>query len=157
MSTGKKKLIGLVILSVLIMSALVAGFLWFKPHRNVQSTKADAELKVQDLVKEFADNSTKANAKYLSSDGNSKILIVEGHVFKISKNQNGDAVIILKEEGAKAGVNASFTAETTPNTTSVKVGDLIKIKGAITAGSNYNADLDLYEHAVLIQCDIVKN
>ena len=157
MTSRKKKLAGLIILTFILTGVGFASFMWFKPHRNVQSAKVDVEIKVQDLVKEFTEDPTKANAKYLSSDGNSKILIVEGVVSKISKNQNGDAVIILKQEGTKAGVNASFTAQTTPNTVSVKVGDLIKIKGAITAGSSYNTDLDLYEHAVLIQCDIVKN
>jgi hypothetical protein len=36
------------------------------------------------------------------------------------------------------------------------VGDIVKIKGAITAGNRYEADLELYENAILVQCDIVK-
>jgi hypothetical protein len=54
------------------------------------------------------------------------------------------------------GVSATFTKQTSANTMAVKVGDIIKIKGAITAGNRYDADLDLYEHAILVQCDIEK-
>ncbi len=148
--------IGLVILAGIIIAASIGAYMWFKPHRNVQATKAFAELKVNELISEFSADAKAANAKYLANDGNSKVLIVEGHVSKVSTNQNGETVIVLKDEGAKVGVSATFTQKTSPNAQSVKVGDIIKIKGAITAGNSYDADLDLYEHAVLIQCDIVK-
>jgi exonuclease VII large subunit len=84
------------------------------------------------------------------------VLIVEGRVKKISENQNSEKVIVLKDEGAKVGVCATFTKTTTVNTQSIKVGDIVKIKGAITAGNRYEADLELYENAILVQCDIVK-
>ena len=150
------KRIGLVILAGIIIAGSIGAYMFFKPHRNVQATAAFAELKVADLVNEFTADAAKANAKYLASDGNSKVLIVEGRVIKISDNQSGEKVIVLKDEGAKVGVSATFTKATMANTESIKVGDVIKIKGAITAGNSYDADLDLYEHAILVQCDIVK-
>lgn len=149
-------LAGMIIIITITISVIGVALLWFKPHRDVQSAKIDLQINVKDLVKEFSENSNIANAKYLSTDGNSKILAVVGHVFKISKNQNNEAVIIIKEDGSKAGVSASFTKETTPSTTSLKIGDLVIIKGAITAGNSYNSDLDLYEHAVLLNCNLVK-
>jgi len=150
------KRIGLAVLAGIIIAGSIGAYMFFKPHRNVQSTEAFAKLKVQELVNEFTADAAKANAKYLASDGNSKVLIVEGRVSNISTNQNGEKVIVLKDEGSKVGVSATFTKKTNPNTASVKVGDVIKIKGAITAGNSYDADLDLYEHAILVQCDIVK-
>lgn len=150
------KRIGLVILVGIFIAGSIGAYLFFKPHRNVQATSAFATLKVQDLTNEFTTDAAKANAKYLASDGNSKVLIVEGRVSKISTNQNGEQVIVLKNEGEKVGVSATFTQQTSANVTNVKVGDIIKIKGAITAGNRYDADLDLYEHAILVQCDIEK-
>lgn len=150
------KRIGLVILAGIIIAGSVGAYMWFKPHRDVQASKAFAELKVSDLTKEFSANVKAANEKYLSQDGNSKVLIVEGRVSKISTNQNGETVIVLKDQGAKVGVSGTFTLKTSPNAAGIKEGDNIKIKGAITAGNSYDADLDLYEHAVLVQCDIVK-
>lgn len=150
------KRIGLLILAGVVMAGSIGAYLFFKPHRDVQATIAFAELKVSELVNEFTVDAGKANAKYLQSDGNSKVLIVEGRVKKISENQNNEKVIVLKDERAKVGVNATFTKVTTANTQSIKVGDIVKIKGATTAGNRYDADLELYKNAILVQCDIVK-
>ena len=150
------KRIGLVILTGIIIAGSIGAYIYFKPHRNVQATNAFTKLKATDLVNEFTADAAKANAKYLASDGNSKVLIVEGRVSKISDNQNGEKVILLKDEGAKVGVSATFTQITSTNIGSIKIGDIIKVKGAISAGNSYDADLDLYEHAILVQCDIVK-
>ena len=129
------KRIGLLILAGVVMAGSIGAYLFFKPHRDVQAKIAFAELKVSELVNEFTVDTGKANAKYLQSDGNSKVLIVEGRVKKISENQNSEKVIVLKDERAKVGVRATFTKATTANTQSIKVGDIVKIKGAITAGN----------------------
>jgi hypothetical protein len=150
------KKIGLLILAGIVLAIGVATYLFFKPHRNVQAMDAFATLTAKALTDEFTVNASAANAKYLASDGNSKVLIVKGLVSKISENQNGEKVIILKGNGAKVGVGCTFTKQTSANTTGIKLGDEIEIKGAITAGNRYDADLDLYENAVLVQCDIVK-
>jgi len=150
------KQIGLIIMAGILIAGSIGAYLFFKPHRDVQATNAFAKLKASELVSEFTADANKANAKYLASDGNSKVLIVEGRVNKISDNQNGEKVIVLKDEDAKVGVSATFTKTTTANTQSIKPGDIVKIKGAITAGNHYDANLDLYEHTILVQCDLVK-
>ncbi len=150
------KRIGLIAIAGLVIAGSIGAYMFYKPHRNVQATNAFAELKVQDLVKEFTTDAAQANAKYLASDGNSKVLIIEGRISNISVNQTGEKVIVLKDEGAKVGVSATFTLKTSRGTEGFKVGDVVKIKGAITAGNRYDTDLDLYEHAILVQCDIVK-
>lgn len=150
------KRISLILFTGIILASSVGAYMWFKPHRDVQATSAFATLTAKQLTDEFTADAAKANAKYLASDGNSKVLIIEGKVSNITENQNGDKVIVLKAEGDKVGVSASFTKETNANTASLKVGDIIKIKGVITAGNRYDADLDLYEHAILLQSDVLK-
>lgn len=147
---------GLIFLAGLVIAGSVAAYLFFKPHRDVQQTNAFVSIQVSQLTGEFEKDAATANEKYLASDGNSKVLIIEGRVSKISSNQNNEQVIVLKDEGAKVGVSGTFTKESSSHLGSIKVGDIIKIKGAITAGNRYDADLDLYEHAVLVQCDVVK-
>lgn len=150
------KKLALICLTGMIIAGAVAAYLFFKPHRDVQQTNAYATVQVKELTGEFEKDAAAANTKYLASDGNSKVLIVEGRVNKISTNQNNEQVIVLKDEGAKVGVSGTFTKETSDHLGTIKVGDIIRIKGAITAGNRYDADLDLYEHAVLVQCDVVK-
>jgi hypothetical protein len=156
MKKRKRQLFISVIFAGLLITGSIGAYLFFKPHRNVQDTEAYATIKAQELTNEFTADAAKANAKYLASDGNSNVLIVEGRVSKISTNQQGEQVIVLKDENSKVGVSATFTKETSSNTVAVKIGDVVKIKGYITAGNRYDADLDLYEHAILIQCDIIK-
>ncbi len=151
----KTRIVGLIILAGITIAVTAGAYLWFKPHRDVQSTEAFATLTVNELTNEFNTDAAKANAKYLSSDGNSKVIIVEGTVNKIITNQAGEKVLILKDGGAKAGVSATFTLETSTKLEKLSIGDNVKIKGAITTGNSYDSDLDLYEDAVIIQCDIV--
>ncbi len=153
MNTGKK--IGLISVIVLVIAFGIGSYLYFKPHRDVQASEAFAKLSVQDLVSEFTVDAKKANSKYLLSDGNSRILIITGRVHLISANQLGETVIILKDSLDKVGVIATFTKEASKHVEKYKMNDLINVKGAITAGNSYDADLDLFEHAVLIQCDII--
>lgn len=158
--TDMKKIIlkrlGYTFLTGLLITGSVAGYMLFKPHRDVQATDAYAIIEVSSLVKEFETDAIKANAKYLSGDGNSKVLIVEGRISKILTNQVGEQVIILQDAGAKMGVSATLTKATSLYKSGIKTGDIIKIKGAIASGNHYDADLDLYDHAVLIQCAILK-
>lgn len=145
--------IGFTVIAVVLS---VIAYLFYKPHRNVQTAKASAQISVKELLNEFSSNEKKANAKYLSADGNSKILIVSGPVYSSSTNQKNELVILLKEESQPEGVSCTFTAETNDHAASLKKGDIVKIKGAITAGNSYDTLLDLHNHALLIQCDIVK-
>lgn len=149
---GKRILTGAFLLMTLTIG--IAAYLWFKPHRNVRSETAFAKLSAAELVEEFIVDPEKSNIKYLSDDGNSKVLIIKGKVSKISRNQNGETVILLKENLYKTGVSATFTKQSNARTSGIKVGDIISVKGAITAGNQYDKDLDLYENAILIQCDI---
>lgn len=141
-------------LAVILGAVAFGVYLWNMPHRNVQQSGVFAEMQVNDLLNEFEKNADAANKKYLSSDGNSKVLVVGGRIFSVSTNLNNQQVILLKENGAKVGVRCTLISATDAN--QLKVGDYIKIKGAITAGNRYDADLDLYEDALLTDCAIVK-
>jgi hypothetical protein len=142
---------------MIILIIIGAGlYIFFKPHRNVQRTDAFAQLKVSDIINEFNQNSSKANAKYLSSDGNSRVLIIEGRVSNISENLAHEKVVVLKEPGAKVGVSCTFNLQTSDHVKDIKVRELIKVKGAITAGNSYDDALELYNDAILVQCDIIK-
>lgn len=143
-------------LSAIAVALIVIIYMFNKPHRNVQAADVFVVIQTKDLLNEFTSDASKANAKYLSDDGNSKVLVVIGPVSSITTNQKNEKVIILKEPGANVGVSCTFTEQTNAHVNNIKVGDMAKIKGAITAGNSYDADLDLYNHAILVQCDLIK-
>lgn len=145
----KKKI--LIALSLIALSAIgYVAYLWFMPHRDIQATKADAEVTASALVDEFLADAVEANAKYLDAEGESKVLVISGEVTKIDTDQLGQKVLLLKGSTSdKLGVSCTFTADTNSQVSDVKIGDQIKIKGVIRSGAEYDEDLDLIINAVV--------
>jgi len=152
----KSKIIKVVIAIVLIGIGYGA-YIWFMPHRNVQAVEAFETIEATDLVNAFITNKEKANATYLDSEeGEYKVLIIKGKVSKISKDQLGQQVILLKNEKDKMGVSCSFTLETSSQVTGIKIGDTVLIKGVIRSGAEYDADLDLVENIIIEKSALIK-
>lgn len=142
--------------SLIIATTLAVGlYLFFKPHRNVQQQEAFAVLTSAELTDAFSNDPFAANSLYLSSDGNSKVLVITGPIAKLSTNQNGEPVILIKDKQNPVGVMATLLKDQTPKTSQLSLGDEIAIKGAITSGNTYDASLDLYEHANLVQAALI--
>jgi hypothetical protein len=125
------------------------------PQRNVQSAKVDYSVNSTQIVSEYLSDNQASNTKYLSEDGDSKILEVSGIISKISEDYNGLKVVLLKDADADAGVSCSFTTETSSQTADLKVGDIVVIKGVIRSGASYDEDLELYENVILEKCSVV--
>jgi len=143
----------IVLLAVIVIGYMV--YLWFMPHRNVQSTKAFATIEATNLVNEFLIDNDKANSLYLDSEGESKVLIVSGIIANISIDQLGQQVVLLKNPSDKMGVSCTFIIETNEQIENLKIGDAVNIKGVIRSGAEYDEDLDLAENVILEKCAIV--
>lgn len=156
---NKKKIIKISVILVglgLITAGIVAYYMFNMPQRDVQATKADFSLSSTQIVNEYLSNADSANEKYLQEEGDSKILSVTGTIFSISKDQNNQVVILLKDASEKAGVSCTFTVATNGNTTKLKIGEKITVKGVIRSGAGFDEDLELYEDVIMEKCDIVK-
>ena len=148
------------IIIIVILLGLIGGsyatYLYFMPHRDVQDTEAFATLSSDDLVKEYLKDPQKANEKYLSSDGDSKVLIVNGLVYSSDVDQNGQFVVLIKNNKNEAGISCTFLTTSKIKPDDFKKGVNIKIKGAIRSGASYDEDLEMYEDVILEDCDIIK-
>jgi len=157
--TSKKKRIFKIIAIVIIAGMLIGGgtilYMFNMPHRNVQNSDTDFSLNTSQMLAEYLSNVKAANEKYLSEDGDSKILEITGTVASISENFNGQKVVLLKEANDKAGVNCIFLKETGANAAKLKIGKTTTIKGSIMSGAAYDEDLELYENIILDKCDVV--
>lgn len=144
-------------IGVFLLGLAFASYMWFMPHRNVQATKAFATVDASTLVNEFLSDKDKANAKYLDSEeGESKVLIITGKVAKISKDQLGQKVLLLKNDADKMGVACTFTLTTNNQVKNTKIGDNARIKGVIRSGAEYDEDLDLAENVIVEKSALVK-
>ncbi|MCK9411521.1 MAG: OB-fold putative lipoprotein [Prolixibacteraceae bacterium] len=152
---------GKIIKSVIIIAVagiIIAGavglYMFNMPHRNVQKANAVYNLTSSQIVTEYLTDKELANKKYLSGDGDSKVLKISGVVNRISEDFNGQKVVLLKGADDKAGVSASFTKETNPNAAKLKVGEAVTIKGVIRSGASFDKDLALYENVILEKSDV---
>lgn len=131
-------------------------YMFNKPHRNVLSAQADYVLTSTQIVMEYLTDGEAANQKYLSADGDSKILEITGEISNISENFNGQKVVLIKSGQDKAGVSATFTSETNNKLSGKTPGQSITVKGVIRSGASYDEDLGLYENVILEKSDLVK-
>ena len=147
------------ILGIALAGLAIGGgyglYLFNMPYRDVQSVESFAELAADDLVNEFLADFEASNEKYLSDEGDSKVLIVTGHVKRVETDQKGQAVVTLSSGKAPATVRCSFLLTTTPEVKGLKLGDVARIKGVIRSGASKDEDLGLFEDVVLEKCAIV--
>jgi hypothetical protein len=152
----KKNYIQWTIVMVLAGLFIGGGFAYYmynKPHPNIQAASADYEILAEALVTEYLEDPQSANNKYLSK-GNAKVLLVSGTVLSISTDMNHNKVVLLKENGMKAGVSCTFMEHTNENAEKLKKDDSVTIKGIIRAGARYDEDLEFYEDVILEKCDV---
>jgi hypothetical protein len=142
--------------SGLLIGGGIGLYMFNKPHRDVQGARTDYTLTASQLVSEYLEDNVAANQKYLSADGDSKVLEIAGEVWRISENFNGQKVVLLKGRQDKAGVSATFTSETNKNLDGIQPGQMVRIKGVIRSGASFDEDLGLYENVILDKSDIVK-
>ncbi|MDI1356314.1 MAG: hypothetical protein PSX36_15465 [bacterium] len=159
MATDKTKKRRNYILLTLALGILFGGayvlYLLNMPHLDVQAQKADFSIDASNLVMEYLQDEKKANGKYLSDEGNSKIFVVNGIVKSIDIDMNNQITILLQSETDKAGVKCVFMASTNKHAEIIHAGQKVSIKGIIRSGANYDSDLELYENVLLEKCDII--
>jgi len=160
MSTDKKKKIRKIILLTILFLAIigvsVGYYLWNMPHIDVQAQKADVTIDVTSIVNEYLQDEKKANDKYLSAEGDSKIFVVKGVVKSKDTDMNNQITVLLQGSNDKAGVKCVFMAETNKDAEILQIGQTTSIKGIIRSGAKYDSDLELYENVLLEKCDVVK-
>ena len=148
----------IIIIGIIVVGALGGAYglyLYFMPHRDVQSVDAFATISANDLVAEYLKDNAAANLKYLADDGDSKVLNVTGRVSSIETDQKKQIVLILKNEGAAIGVSCTFMESTNQNAEKLKIGDQVKIKGVLRSGVDEDSEL-LEEDVIIENCDVVK-
>jgi len=124
-------------------------------HRDVQSTPVDFTMNVNPFVKEYLADAKASNGKYLSEDGDSKILAITGNIGTLDVDDKNRTVITLFGDPNSAGVSCTFLKESASHTKDLKVGDEITVKGVVRAGPEYDEDMELFTDAIMDDCDIL--
>jgi hypothetical protein len=139
-----KRIAYTLILVFILIIAGVAFYVYYKPHRNVESESPNIVVGSTELFHKYMDNEKLADSLYLN-----KIIEVTGEVGEIIKDQKGERVMILKEEEDIFGVVCTIDESDFDNKTkaaSIKVGDIVKVKGIC---SGFDSDVKLNKCVVV--------
>lgn len=135
------KIIVAVIL-IFFLGLLYSLYLYNKPFRNVEKSKADIEISLKELIEEYKQDEVSANSKYLD-----KLIQIEGIITDISIN-NGNSVLTVSESKNNPSIICNMSPNYNVNALKLKIGDKVSVKGICTG---YLLDI------ILINCVLTKN
>jgi len=148
-----------ILLTLLMVASLAGGavayYLFNMPKVDVKASKADYILPASSLVNEYLNDASAADEKYLSEEGNSKIITIKGSVLVIEQDFNDQVVVKIQSPGDKAAVSCTLLPEYLLKNLTVTVGQVVTLKGVIRSGARYDTDMGMYEDVVLEKCSIV--
>jgi DNA/RNA endonuclease YhcR with UshA esterase domain len=134
-----KKIISLVLIFGII-GAVIAYKMYNKEHVNVAKTKSDISLSADQILNDFSSDESIANTKYLE-----KIIEVKGVISDI-KIEKEKGIITLKTNDDFGSVLCHLSKESTQKISSLKEGQLIRIKGICTG---------FLMDVILVKCEII--
>ena len=141
-----KKIIIIVILSILAIGGGFAYYLWNKPKTNAADVKPTYVLSADELAGAFIADENVANGKYVKD---SVAFEITGVVDTVYTNDGGEDILVFKTY-TEAKVACSFNAgQDSGNPLQFKKGDSAKLKG-------YCGGIDMFMEVQMRACAIVK-
>lgn len=125
MSTKKMILWG-----VLVAAVLGGGYGYYefsRGHKDLSTQTADVTIPAADLIKQFSDDETAANTKYLN-----KAVAVTGKIKSIEKDETGNYTVFLGEESDMSSVACQMDERHNASAEKLQVGSSVTAKGVCT-------------------------
>ena len=113
------KRILVVVAMVLLAAGVIALVVWNKPHPKAENQDA-AVIRADSIYNAFTANETAANARFLN-----KVFELNGTAGELSRNQDGQQVLILSVSDPLGGVQCTMRRDQ-PQVTQ---GQTVRVKG----------------------------
>lgn len=140
------KWIFIIFLVGVLVGASVGLYMFFKPARDIASSKAEYFLSASDLTSEFLENEDAANQKYLSAAGG-RIIEVSGVIREIVLADSTNTFIVLADSTMLfGGVNCYIDSQNVAALGSIVVGERATFKGECSGF------IGLTEEVILTKC-----
>lgn len=104
---------------VLLAAGIVGWFIWNKPHPQAEDQHATV-IVADTLYNAFQANEPAANARYLN-----QVLELQGTAAELSRNQDGQQVVVLSVGDPLGGVQCTFRKDQTL----LRQGEAVHVKG----------------------------
>lgn len=113
------KRILVVVAMVILAAGVVALVVWNKPHPKAENQEA-AVIAADTLYNAFNTDEVSANTRYLN-----KVIELHGNAGELSRNQDGQQVILLSVEDPMGGVQCTMRKDQSE----VGQGQPVRVKG----------------------------
>jgi hypothetical protein len=142
----KKKILKYSLLSLALMAALVAWYIYKeynRTHTDTSRLKPDYSLAAVSLLKEFENNKPVSNKKYWE-----KVIRVDGILKEIYTDEKGYCTLSLGDTASLSSVRCSIDSIHSRDAASLQKGTHIAIKGIC---SGYTEDDLLGSEVILVR------
>ena len=133
------------IITALIILALAGGsYGWYQYQKSppdIRKEKGGVEITAVELLKEFQQNETASNTKYVD-----KVLVVTGTVTGVQTDSSGQATVYLQTNDLLSAVTCSFYKDD-EGIKKINTGSAARIKGVCTG---------MLTDVVLNKCSLVE-
>lgn len=124
------KRVFITLIIVLVIAGAVGVILWNKPHRKAES-EAGVAISSEALYNAYKSDERAANSQYLN-----KMLAVTGELTGQEKNQDGQAVAILRGEPGDDLLSGGIMCTMREKDAAIPAGRHITLKGICTGFAN---------------------
>ena len=117
-----------VLLIVLVLAAIIAGVYtcreFNRKNPDLSKVKSAYELKASDLIKEFNENDSSANKKYLG-----KIVTIKGQLKRVDQDAEGYYTIILGDTAGQSSIICTMDTTYKMDAANLKPISSVSVKG----------------------------
>lgn len=118
-----------IVTAILILAMAGGSYGWYQYQKappDIRKEKSGVEITAVELLKEFQQNETAANTKYVD-----KVLVVTGQVTGVQTDSTGQATVFLQTNDLLSAVTCSFYKDD-EGIKKIKTGSAARIKGVCT-------------------------
>ena len=120
----------IIILAILVVMAGAAIYGWNEYHRkneDLSGVKAAYAVNAVQLIGEFNQNDSAANARYLG-----KVVAVNGMVKGVEKDDEGKYTVVLGDTADMSSVRCAMDSAHATDATGLRRGQSVQVKGSFT-------------------------
>lgn len=151
MKNKKKRIIRVTLLSLLLVVAAAAVYIYKeynRTHKDTRNLAPDYTVSANEIIREYESDERQSNRKYWD-----KILKIIGTVKAITLDEKGVADLLLGDTASASSVRCSIDSLHSEELVSLKKGDSVAVKGICTG---FNADELLGSDVILVRSVIDK-
>ncbi|WP_020527591.1 OB-fold protein [Flexithrix dorotheae] len=117
------------IIPVLLIITLIgfSAYMYNKPRKNIINAGVKYKVSSKKLFADFESNENQANKRYLN-----QVIEVAGNVKEVSKNPQGDFIVVLDSDGGFGTVRGTLIKNQKIVIEEILPGDAITLKGICT-------------------------